>query len=218
MPEAPAQTHATVLIVDFGSQVTQLIARRVREAGVYSEVVPFGKADEAVRRLSPKAVILSGGPASVHRDASPQLSPAVVEAGVPVLGICYGQQGLVHHLNGQVEASDHREYGRAFVEVTEDSPLFGDIWPKGTRHQVWMSHGDRVTRLPEGFRAIASSDGAPFAVIADERRRFYGVQFHPEVVHTPDGSKLLSNFVHRIAGSPGTGHGAVPRRGGRAHP
>jgi GMP synthase (glutamine-hydrolysing) len=203
MPEAPSQTHATVLIVDFGSQVTQLIARRVREAGVYSEVVPFGKAEEAIRRLDPKAVILSGGPASVHRDASPQISPAIVEAGVPVLGICYGQQGLVHHLQGQVEASDHREYGRAFVEVVEESPLFEGVWPKGTRHQVWMSHGDRVTRIPAGFHAIASSDGAPFAAIADEGRRLYGVQFHPEVVHTPDGARLLSNFVHRIAGLAG---------------
>ena len=192
-----------MLIVDFGSQVTQLIARRVREAGVYSEVAPFSKAEEALHRLRPRAIILSGGPASVHLEASPQTSPAVVEAGVPVLGICYGQQAMVHHLRGQVETSDHREFGRAFVEVAEDSPLFDGVWPKGTRHQVWMSHGDRVTRLPEGFRVIAASEGAPFAAIADERRRFYGVQFHPEVVHTPDGAKLLSNFVHRIAGLAG---------------
>jgi GMP synthase (glutamine-hydrolysing) len=203
VPDPADPPHPTVLIVDFGSQVTQLIARRVREAGVYSEVVPFHKAEEAINRLRPKAVILSGGPASAHLGESPQTSPAVVEAGVPVLGICYGQQALVHHLNGQVESSDHREYGRAFVEVAEDSPLFADVWPKGSRHQVWMSHGDRVTRIPEGFRVIASSDGAPFAAIADERRRLYGVQFHPEVVHTPDGAKLLSNFVHRIAGLAG---------------
>jgi len=199
----PAATHATVLIVDFGSQVTQLIARRVREAGVYSEVVPFSKSEEAIARLRPRAIILSGGPASAHRAGSPQTSPAVLRAGVPVLGICYGQQAMVHHLDGGVESSDHREFGRAFVEVQEDSPLFADVWPPGTRHQVWMSHGDRVTRLPEGFRVIAASEGAPFAAIADERRRFYGVQFHPEVVHTPDGARLLSNFVHRIAGLAG---------------
>jgi GMP synthase (glutamine-hydrolysing) len=203
MPEPAAASHPTVLIVDFGSQVTQLIARRVREAGVYSEVVPFQKAEEAVAALKPRAIILSGGPASVHESASPQASPAVVEAGVPVLGICYGQQAMVHNLQGQVESSDHREFGRAFVEVAEDSPLFEGVWPRGTRHQVWMSHGDRVTRLPPGFRAIAASEGAPYAAIADERRRFYGVQFHPEVVHTPDGAKLLANFVHRIAGLAG---------------
>ncbi|MBA3519826.1 MAG: glutamine-hydrolyzing GMP synthase [Rhizobiales bacterium] len=199
----PLTSHATVLIVDFGSQVTQLIARRVREAGVYSEVVAYDKAEAALRRLKPRAIILSGGPASAHLDTSPQTSPAIVEAGVPVLGICYGQQAMVHHLDGQVESSDHREFGRAFVEIDEDSPLFEGVWPKGSRHQVWMSHGDRVTRLPEGFRVIASSEGAPFAVIADERRRLYGVQFHPEVVHTPDGARLLANFVHRIAGLTG---------------
>jgi GMP synthase (glutamine-hydrolysing) len=120
-----------------------------------------------------------------------------------VLGICYGQQAMVHRLQGGVEGSDHREFGRAFVEVVENSPLFDGVWPKGTSHQVWMSHGDRVTRLPEGFGVIAASDGAPYAAIADERRRFYGVQFHPEVVHTPDGAKLLANFVHRIAGLAG---------------
>lgn len=203
MTESAASSHPTVLIVDFGSQVTQLIARRVREAGVYSEVVPYGKADAAIAALKPRAIILSGGPASVHEAESPQTSPAVVEAGVPVLGICYGQQAMVQHLDGKVEPSDHREFGRAFVETVEDSPLFDGVWPKGTRHQVWMSHGDRVTSLPTGFRIIARSDGAPFAAIADERRRFYGVQFHPEVVHTPDGARLLANFVHRIAGLAG---------------
>jgi GMP synthase (glutamine-hydrolysing) len=199
----PAGAHDTVLIVDFGSQVTQLIARRVREAGVYCEVAPFQKAEEALKALKPKAIILSGGPASAHEAGSPETSPAVLEAGVPLLGICYGQQAMVHHLKGQVEGSDHREFGRAFVEVVETSPLFEGVWPKGTRHQVWMSHGDRVTRLPDGFRVVAASDGAPFAAIADERRRFYGVQFHPEVVHTPDGARLIGNFVHRIAGLAG---------------
>ena len=203
MTQPAASTHDTVLIVDFGSQVTQLIARRVREAGVYSEVAPFQKAEEALGTLKPKAIILSGGPASAHEAGSPEIAPGVVEAGVPVLGICYGQQALVQRLNGEVEGSDHREFGRAFVEVVADSPLFDGVWPKGSRHQVWMSHGDRVTRLPEGFQVIASSEGAPFAAIADESRRLYGVQFHPEVVHTPDGARLIASFVHRIAGLAG---------------
>jgi GMP synthase (glutamine-hydrolysing) len=203
MPEVAANRHDTVLIVDFGSQVTQLIARRVREAGVYSEVVPFHKADAALAALKPKAIILSGGPASAHEAGSPEASPALAAAGVPLLGICYGQQAMVHGLGGEVEGSDHREFGRAFVQVVEATPLFDGVWPKGTRHQVWMSHGDRVTRLPRGFRVVAASDGAPYAAIADERRRFYGVQFHPEVVHTPDGAKLIANFVHRIAGLAG---------------
>src|SRR5687768_12399466 len=179
--------HPAILIVDFGSQVTQLIARRVREAGAYCEIVPFGQAEQAIAALKPRGIILSGGPASVHEAGSPQTSPAVVEAGVPVLGICYGQQAIVQHLKGEVEGSDHREFGRAFVDVVEDSALFQGVWPKGSRHQVWMSHGDRVTSLPDGFKAIAASNGAPYAAIADERRRLYGVQFHPEVAHTPDG-------------------------------
>jgi GMP synthase (glutamine-hydrolysing) len=203
MSEPAASRHATVLIVDFGSQVTQLIARRVREARVYSEVVPFDRADAALAALKPKAIILSGGPASVFGAASPQASPALVEAGLPLLGICYGQQAMAHLLGGEVSGSDHREFGRAFVEVIEASPLFEGVWPQGTRHQVWMSHGDRVTRPPSGFRVIATSEGAPIAAIADEGRRLYGVQFHPEVAHTPDGARLLANFVHRIAGLAG---------------
>ena len=193
----------TVLIVDFGSQVTQLIARRVREAGVYSEIVPFQSADEAFRRMAPKAVILSGSPHSTIDIGSPRAPQAVFEAGVPVLGICYGEQTMCAQLGGRVEADGHREFGRAFLDIRDDSPLFEGIWAKGTRHQVWMSHGDKVTALPPGFRAIGTSTGAPFAAIADEGRKFYGVQFHPEVVHTPDGAKLLANFVHRIAGIEG---------------
>ncbi|GGE14904.1 GMP synthase [glutamine-hydrolyzing] [Aureimonas endophytica] len=193
----------TVLIVDFGSQVTQLIARRVREAGVYSEIVPFQSAEEGFRRLKPKAVILSGSPASTTEEASPRAPAAIFEADVPVLGICYGQQTMCAQLGGRIEGGLHREFGRAFVEVKHSSPLFDGVWAEGTRHQVWMSHGDRVTALPPGFEIIAVSPGAPFAAIADEQRRFYGVQFHPEVVHTPDGAKLISNFVHRIAGLPG---------------
>jgi GMP synthase (glutamine-hydrolysing) len=193
----------TVLIIDFGSQVTQLIARRVREAGVYSEIVPFQSADEAFRRMTPKAVILSGSPHSTIDIGSPRAPQAVFEAGVPVLGICYGEQTMCAQLGGTVEADGHREFGRAFLDIRDDSPLFDGIWAKGTRHQVWMSHGDKVTALPPGFRAIGTSTGAPFAAIADEGRKFYGVQFHPEVVHTPDGARLLANFVHRIAGIEG---------------
>ncbi|AWC25231.1 GMP synthase [glutamine-hydrolyzing] [Aminobacter sp. MSH1] len=190
----------TVLIIDFGSQVTQLIARRVREAGVYSEIVPFQSAAEAFKRISPKAVILSGSPHSTVDIGSPRAPDAVFEAGIPVLGICYGEQTMCAQLGGKVEAGHHREFGRAYLEIEDESALFDGVWAKGTRHQVWMSHGDRVTAIPAGFRVIGTSNGAPFAAIADEARKFYAVQFHPEVVHTPDGAKLLRNFVHKIAG------------------
>ncbi|SNY93880.1 GMP synthase (glutamine-hydrolysing) [Cohaesibacter sp. ES.047] len=189
-----------ILIIDFGSQVTQLIARRVREAGVYSEIVPFQNAEEAFEEMKPNGVILSGGPASTAEMGSPRAPQSVFHAGIPVLGICYGEQAMCTQLGGRVESSEHREFGRAFIEIKEKSPLFDGVWGLGSRHQVWMSHGDRVEGLPGGFDVIATSEGAPFAVIADERRRFYGVQFHPEVVHTPDGAKLLSNFVHNICG------------------
>ncbi len=198
-----AHSHDTVLIVDFGSQVTQLIARRVREAGVYSEIVPFQKAAEAFAAMKPRAVILSGGPASVADIGTPRAPAEIFKAGVPVLGICYGEQAMCDQLGGEVLPSDHREFGRAFVEVVGESALFDGVWKPGERHQVWMSHGDRVTALPEGFRVVAVSDGAPFAAIADEARRFYAVQFHPEVVHTPDGAQLLRNFVLNIAGLSG---------------
>ncbi|WP_133366648.1 glutamine-hydrolyzing GMP synthase [Qipengyuania sediminis] len=198
------QTPDSILIVDFGSQVTQLIARRVREAGVYSEIAPFNRAAEAFARLRPKGVILSGGPASVTADQSPRAPKALFEAGVPILGICYGQQVMCAQLGGRVVTSgEGGEFGRAFVQVHRASPLFEGLWAEGERHQVWMSHGDKVQALPEGFVPIAASEGAPFAVTADEARRFYGVQFHPEVVHTPDGAKLIGNFVHRVCGAPG---------------
>jgi GMP synthase (glutamine-hydrolysing) len=189
-----------VLIIDFGSQVTQLIARRVREAGVYSEIVPFNKAEEARERLSPKAVILSGGPSSVTETGTPRAPDWVFESGLPVLGICYGEQTMVEQLGGGVEGGHHREFGRADLEIRQASALFEGVWRPGEKHQVWMSHGDRVTSLPEGFEAIATSSGAPFAAIANEARRLYAVQFHPEVVHTPDGARLLTNFVRNIAG------------------
>jgi GMP synthase (glutamine-hydrolysing) len=193
----------TVLIVDFGSQVTQLIARRVREAGVYSEIAPFQSAEEAFRRLQPKAIILSGSPASTVETGSPRAPKVLFESGLPILGICYGQQLLCAQLGGKVESSDHREFGRAFLDIEDSCALFEGLWAPGTRHQVWMSHGDRVTALPEGFRVVGTSAGAPFAAIADDRRKYYGVQFHPEVVHTPDGAKLIANFVLKIAGLKG---------------
>jgi GMP synthase (glutamine-hydrolysing) len=196
--------HDRILIVDFGSQVTQLIARRVREAGVYCEIHPYNKAAETLAAgFAPKGVILSGGPASVTEGESPRAPQAVFEAGVPVLGICYGEQTMAAQLGGAVEAGGKREFGRAEVEVVGESALFAGLWEKGKRYPVWMSHGDKVTALPPGFHPIAVSENAPFAAIADEGRRFYGVQFHPEVVHTPDGAALLRNFTHRIAGCHG---------------
>jgi GMP synthase (glutamine-hydrolysing) len=193
-----------LLIVDFGSQVTQLIARRLREAGVYCEIHPFQSVDEKkLAEFDPKAIVLSGGPASVVEGAAPQADPAIFQAAVPVLGICYGEQTMAHQLGGQVEAGHHREFGRAELEVKKPSALFDGVWQPGDRRQVWMSHGDRVTRLPPGFEVIATSENAPFAAIADEGRHYYGVQFHPEVMHTPDGAKLLRNFALNIAGFKG---------------
>ena len=197
------QPSETILIVDFGSQVTQLIARRVREAGVYSEIAPFGSAAEAFDRIRPKGVILSGGPSSVMWDDSPRAPQALFEAGVPVLGICYGQQTMAHQLGGRVAPSESREFGRAFITITGQSALFDGLWTPGETHQVWMSHGDRVEQLPEGFEVVASSDGAPYAVAVDEARRFFSLMFHPEVVHTPDGGRLLANFVRHVCGLAG---------------
>jgi GMP synthase (glutamine-hydrolysing) len=192
--------HDKVLIVDFGSQVTQLIARRVREAGVYCEIAPAQRAAEAFADLAPKAVILSGGPASVHDKDSPRAPDALFNVGVPVLGICYGQQEMAAQLGGKVAAGHKREFGRAEVEILQPSALFEGVWEKGASYPVWMSHGDAVTELPPGFSCIAASGNAPMAAIADESRGLYGVQFHLEVAHTPDGTKLIANFVHKIAG------------------
>src|SRR3954466_9336858 len=204
MTQAPDSTkHDKILIVDFGSQVTQLIARRVREEGVYSEIVPFQSAEKAFREMKPKGVILSGGPASVTEAVSPRAPQDIFGAGVPVLGICYGEQAMAAQLGGDVEGGHHREFGRAEVEVVSESPLFEGVWRKGERYPVWMSHGDRVTRLPPGFEVIGRSENAPFAAVADETRHFYAVQFHPEVVHTPHGAALLRNFVRRIVGASG---------------
>ncbi|WP_116968508.1 glutamine-hydrolyzing GMP synthase [Blastomonas sp. UPD001] len=195
----------SVLIVDFGSQVTQLIARRVREAGVYSEIAPFSSAEAAFHRMKPKGIILSGGPASVTEDGSPRAPDAILQSGLPILGICYGQQTLIQQLGGTVEGGGEKggEFGRAFIEITDRCRLFDGLWKEGEAHQVWMSHGDKVTALAPGFRSVASSPGAPYAVIADDERCFYAMQFHPEVVHTPDGAKLIANFVRHVCGCRG---------------
>ena len=198
-----AAAHEKILIVDFGSQVTQLIARRVREDGVYSEIVPFQKAETAFQDMKPKAVILSGGPASVLDKDAPSVPLSILTAGVPVLGICYGEQTMAQQLGGTVEAGHHREFGRATIEVTDDCTLFDGVWQKGGKYDVWMSHGDRVTKLPDGFRGVAKAAGSPISVIADDKRKFYAMQFHPEVVHTPDGAKLIRNFVRKVAGLKG---------------
>ncbi|MGH1478206.1 MAG: glutamine-hydrolyzing GMP synthase [Geminicoccales bacterium] len=192
-----------VLILDFGAQYTQLIARRVREVGVYCEILPCTVDNQRVRDFGAKAIILSGGPASTTEDDSPTAPEAVFELGVPVLGICYGEQTICEQLGGKVEIGHHREFGRAFINIQAPSPLFDGAFDVGTSEQVWMSHGDKIVALPPGFEVIAVSEGSPFAAIADEQRKIYGVQFHPEVVHTPKGAVLLQNFVRKIAGCSG---------------
>ncbi|PAX06544.1 glutamine-hydrolyzing GMP synthase [Sphingomonas lenta] len=193
----------SILIVDFGSQVTQLIARRVREAGVYSEIAPFQSAADAYERMRPAGVILSGGPASVVDEGSPRIPDAILESGKPIMGICYGQQALTQQLGGAVERGMSGEFGSAFVDVADGCQLFDGVWGEGERHRVWMSHGDHVAALAPGFRSVAASAGAPYAVIADDERRMYAMQFHPEVVHTPDGAKLIANFARHVCGLTG---------------
>jgi GMP synthase (glutamine-hydrolysing) len=197
------ESHDKILIVDFGSQVTQLIARRVREEKVYCEIVPFQKAESAFLEMRPKGVILSGGPASVLDKDAPLAPLSIYQAGVPVLGICYGEQAMAAQLGGKVEGGHHREFGRAEVEVTTPSALTDGVWEVGQRYPVWMSHGDRVTKLPEGFVAAATSANAPIAMIADDKRKFYATQFHLEVMHTPHGAALLRNFVRKVSGCTG---------------
>jgi GMP synthase (glutamine-hydrolysing) len=203
IPEPLVAKHDKVLIVDFGSQVTQLIARRVREERVYCEIAPYQSAEQALQALNPKAIILSGGPASILDQNAPTAPKAIFEAGVPVLGICYGEQAMAAQLGGKVEGGHHREFGRAEVEVTADSPLFEGVWRKGEKYPVWMSHGDRVTVLPKGFRVLGRAPNSPIAIIGDDARKFYATQFHLEVVHTPHGAALLRNFVRKIAGLSG---------------
>lgn len=194
-----------ILVLDFGSQYTQLIARRVREAGVYSEIHPWDMNPDAMREFAPSGIILSGGPESVHMDDPPVAHPLVFELGVPVLGICYGMQTMAAQLGGGVEPSTHREFGYAQVRARGHTRLLTDIEDHTTPEgwgllDVWMSHGDRVTALPPGFKLMCSTDSAPIAGMADEDRGFYGVQFHPEVTHTRQGTRILSRFLHEICG------------------
>lgn len=196
--------HERALIIDFGSQVTQLIARRLRESGVYCEIHPFNKVDnDFLDVYDPQAIILSGGPSSVTWDDSPRVPPAVFNRKVPVLGICYGQQVMMEQLGGRVESGTSREFGRAFIDKVLDDPILEGLSFEGEGEQVWMSHGDHVAEMASGFFVIAKSPGAPYAVIADPERHFYGTQFHPEVVHTPHGATMLKNFTHKIAGLKG---------------
>ena len=198
--------HAKILILDFGSQVTQLIARRVRDAGVFSEVYPYDVDDEFVRKYGASGVILSGGPNSVTEGDTPRAPRAVFELGVPVLGICYGMQTMAKQLGGRVAASTEREFGYAEVTVTGACRLLDDIQDRRNANgrsvlDVWMSHGDRVDTLPAGFEVTAATHSIPFAAMTDEKRRFYGVQFHPEVTHTRQGTRVLERFVREICGS-----------------
>jgi GMP synthase (glutamine-hydrolysing) len=190
-----------ILILDFGSQYTQLIARRLRELGVYCEIHPCTAKAETIRAFGPKGVILSGGPASVLADGSPRPDPVVFRLGVPVLGICYGLQIMAHELGGKVGNQAHREYGPATIDVKASSPLFQGL---PAQLDVWMSHGDRVEALPPGFEPIATTRNAPFAAAEDRSRHFYAVQFHPEVVHTPLGKDVLRNFAYRVCGCSGS--------------
>ena len=188
-----------VLILDFGSQYTQLIARRIREQHVYCEIHPCTLPLSRVRELAPQAIVLSGGPASVFEEGAPRVDAALFDLGVPVLGICYGMQLLCHLLGGKVEPADSREYGAAQIEVERAEGLLA-AFPKGTTLDVWASHGDRVVSLPPGFVTLASSKNAPFAAIGNAERRIYGLQFHPEVAHTPQGPELLEELLFGIAG------------------
>ncbi len=193
-----ADSHADrILILDFGSQYTQLIARRIREGQVYCEIHPFHMRAEAVAAWRPAGIVLSGGPSSVLDASSPRLDPRILDLGVPVLGICYGLQLLAQMLGGVVEKAEAREYGRALVKLEREDPLLADL-PGGAERVVWMSHGDRVLRLPAGFVVLGTSDSSPFAAVRHAGRPIWGIQFHPEVAHTEGGSRLLENFVHGI--------------------
>jgi GMP synthase (glutamine-hydrolysing) len=204
-PDALARgmSEEKILILDFGSQVTQLIARRVRESGVYCEILPFNADPARIAAFGAKGIILSGGPASVFDEGAPRAPDYVFAAGVPVLGICYGQMAMCVQLGGDAKGADIREFGRAYIDVVADCTLFEGTWVKGAREQVWMSHGDHISAPPPGFRTVAVSEGAPYAIIADDERRFYGLMFHPEVVHTPHGAQLLQNFTHKVCGLKG---------------
>ena len=194
----------TILIIDFGSQLTQLIARRVRESGTYCEIHAFNKVTkETVLSFSPNGIILSGGPSSVTNVDTPRVSDGIFNMGLPILGICYGQQTMVEQLGGSVSNTEKKEFGRAQLTVISDCKLFNNVWNTGSKEQVWMSHGDNVTSLPSGFRTVGISENAPYAAIANDEKEFYAVQFHPEVIHTINGAKILENFTRQISGCRG---------------
>ena len=212
MVTSPA--HSKIFILDFGSQYTQVIARRVRELQVYSEIVRFDLAAAEIAKLKANGIILSGGPASVYDKGAPQVDPQIFSLGIPVLGICYGMQLMAHHLGGQVEFSARREYGPGILHVTNGSLLFDGI---GDQLDIWNSHGDKVAALPAGFRAAARTENSKFAAIEDPKRELYALQFHPEVSHTPRGKEILQNFVSHLSLRDGLDDGLVHRRGLRAH-
>jgi GMP synthase (glutamine-hydrolysing) len=196
--KAAATAHSKILILDFGSQYTQVIARRIRECQVYSEIVRFDMPAEEVAGLAPKGIVLSGGPASVYEERAPHPDPKIFTLGIPVLGICYGMQLMAHHLGGQVEFSDRREYGPGMLRVANGSKLFDGI---GEQIDIWSSHADKITAMPAGFRSAAHTENSPFAAMEDPARKLYALQFHPEVAHTPRGKEILQNFVFHICGA-----------------
>ncbi len=189
--------HVPIVVLDFGSQYTQLIARKLRESGVYTEVVPYRESIDDIKARSPRGIILSGGPASVYAEDAYHPDEAIWELGVPVLGVCYGMQLITQHFGGEVVAADHHEYGKAKLKIESESPIFNGISDNQT---VWMSHGDRAERLPKGFEVIGTSENSPYAAIADEKRKVYAFQFHPEVHHSVEGTAMLKNFAKYICG------------------
>ncbi|GGG78233.1 glutamine-hydrolyzing GMP synthase [Paenibacillus radicis (ex Gao et al. 2016)] len=189
-----------IVVLDFGGQYNQLIARRIRDLGVYSELLPFNTPVERIRELQPKGIVFSGGPASVYEEKSPLVDPAIYDIGVPIFGICYGMQLMAHQLNGKVERAGKREYGKAEVDFTADSHLIQGLEQRQT---VWMSHGDHVVELPEGFKVDASTDHAPIAAMSNADRKFFAVQFHPEVRHSEHGNEMIHNFLYNVCGCDG---------------
>lgn len=194
----PSQAEDKILILDFGSQYTQVIARRVRECQVFSEILPYRTKAAAIKKLKPSGIILSGGPASVYAPKAPQVDLAIYDLGIPILGICYGMQLIAHGLGGKVEPSKQREYGPGQLKGDPQCLLFHKL---PATLEVWNSHGDKITKLPKGFRPLGCTENSPHAVIGDTKRKIFGLQFHPEVVHTPKGKEILANFVHKICGA-----------------
>src|SRR5436305_8343292 len=192
---AAPSTHSKILLLDFGSQYTQVIARRVRECQVYSEIIRFDTPAAEIAALKPNGIILSGGPASVYDKGAPQIDPEIFSLGIPVLGICYGLMLMAHHLGGQVVFTGRREYGPGMLQITNGSQLFDGL---GNQLDVWNSHGDEVTALPKGFLAAGRTESSDFAAVEDRQRKLYGLQFHPEVAHTPRGKEIIKNFVYHI--------------------